>query len=193
MTRKREEAISYVTILILLFFVFSVAGWLWEVGLHLVQDGVFVKRGVLSGPWLPIYGTGGVMIMVLLHRFFNRPLPLFFLIMGMCGVVEYLTGWFLETYFHTRWWDYSNLTFQIQGRVCLAGLLVFGLGGLAFVYLIRPGLERMLGKLSLHSREILCMILLGIFFIDLIWSLQNPNQGAGISKPVLMAAKGGLT
>ena len=50
MTRKREESISYVTELILLFFVFSVAGWLWEVGLHLVQDGVFVKRGVLSGP-----------------------------------------------------------------------------------------------------------------------------------------------
>ena len=172
MTRKREESISYVTVLILLFFVFSVAGWLWEVGLHLVQDGVFVKRGVLSGPWLPIYGTGGV------------------LIMGMCGVVEYLTGWFLEMYFHTKWWDYSNLTFQIQGRVCLAGLLVFGLGGLAFVYLIRPALERLLGRLSLHSREILCMILLGIFLIDLLWSFQNPNQGAGISKPVIMAAKG---
>ena len=85
---------------------------------------------------------------------------------------------------------YSNLTFQIQGRVCLAGLLVFGLGGLAFVYLIRPALERLLGRLSLHSREILCMILLGIFLIDLLWSFQNPNQGAGISKPVIMAAKG---
>lgn len=190
MTRKREESISYVTVLILLFFVFSVAGWLWEVGLHLVQDGVFVKRGVLSGPWLPIYGTGGVLIMLVLRRFFDRPLKLFFLIMGMCGVVEYLTGWFLEMYFHTKWWDYSNLTFQIQGRVCLAGLLVFGLGGLAFVYLIRPALERLLGKLSLHSREILCMILLGIFLIDLLWSFQNPNQGAGISKPVIMAAKG---
>lgn len=70
MTRKREESISYVTVLILLFFVFSVAGWLWEVGLHLVQDGVFVKRGVLSGPWLPIYGTGGVLIMLVLRRFF---------------------------------------------------------------------------------------------------------------------------
>ena len=172
-----------------MFFVFSVAGWLWEVGLHLVQDGVFVKRGVLSGPWLPIYGTGGVLIMLLLHRFFEKPIQLFFLIMGMSGTVEYVTGWFLETYFHTKWWDYSDLTFQIQGRVCLAGLLIFGAGGVAFVYLLRPRLERLLGKLSLPSREILCMVLVGIFLIDLIWSLQNPNQGAGITTPVLINAR----
>lgn len=186
MTRRREEVVSSITILILLFFVFSVAGWLWEVGLHLVQDGVFVKRGVLSGPWLPIYGTGGVLIMLVLQRFFRKPLRLFFMIMAMCGLMEYVTGWFLETYFHTKWWDYSDLTFQIQGRVCLVGLLLFGMGGMAFVYLLRPCLERFLKGISLHWREILCMVLVGIFLVDLIWSFQNPNQGAGITTPVMI-------
>ena len=54
--------------LIILFFVFSFIGWAWEVSLHLVRDGVFVNRGVMYGPWLPIYGSGGIMILVMLNR-----------------------------------------------------------------------------------------------------------------------------
>ncbi len=184
---ERRRWISDLTMWILMFFLFSFVGWIWEVGIHLVEDGVFVKRGVMLGPWLPIYGTGGVLIMTLLRRFFHRPLLLFFLIMGLCGVIEYVTGWFLETCYHTKWWDYSEYTFQIQGRVCLIGLLLFGTGGLVFVYLLRPGLERLVSRMSLHSREFLCMVLVGIFVVDLIWSLQNPNQGAGITTSVSAA------
>ena len=45
---------------ILLFFIFAFIGWIWEVGIHIVEDGVFVNRGTMFGPWLPIYGFGGV-------------------------------------------------------------------------------------------------------------------------------------
>ena len=51
---------------ILLFFTFSFIGFIWEVFLHLLNDGVFVNRGTMHGPWLPIYGTGGVLILFLL-------------------------------------------------------------------------------------------------------------------------------
>lgn len=178
---KRKYSI---TSLILLFFFFSFAGWLWEVAFHLVEDRMFINRGVLFGPWLPIYGTGGVLILLLLKRFFDRPLLLFFLIMGLCGIVEYVTGWWLETFMHTKWWDYSEYTFQIQGRVCLIGLLVFGLGGLAFVYGVAPKLDRTIQKIGRHTREITCMILVAVFVMDLVYSLRNPNQGFGISTPV---------
>ena len=56
-----------VSSLVLMFFTFSGIGWLWEVGLHLVVDGMFFNRGFMAGPWLPIYGTGGVLILVLLN------------------------------------------------------------------------------------------------------------------------------
>lgn len=183
---RRKDWINGITILILLFFLFSFAGWIWEVGIHLVQDRMFVKRGVMAGPWLPIYGTGGVLMMVMLRKFTGKPLVMFFLIMGLCGCMEYVTGWFLETFYHTRWWDYSAYTFQIQGRVCLLGLFLFGTGGMIFMYLIRPRAEKMLAGISLHTREILCMMLVGIFLADLIYSLINPNQGAGISTPVFL-------
>lgn len=63
--------------LILIFFTFSFVGWLWEVSLHLFGDGVFVNRGFFHGPWLPIYGTGGILVVVLLKRFVHKPLVTF--------------------------------------------------------------------------------------------------------------------
>ena len=119
---KRSAAESYSPLsLIFLFFFFSFIGWCWEVGYHLVIDHRFINRGMLFGPWLPIYGVGGVMILLVLRHFFERPGKLFFMIMLVCGTIEYLTGWALETIWHTRWWDYREYTFQIQGRVSLIG------------------------------------------------------------------------
>ncbi|MGO5028330.1 putative ABC transporter permease [Candidatus Agathobaculum pullicola] len=60
-----------------LFLVFSIAGWLWEVGLHLLLDGELVNRGTMLGPWLPIYGVGGMLSVLLLGRFIARPLAVF--------------------------------------------------------------------------------------------------------------------
>ena len=54
---------------IVMFFAFCLVGWLWEVGLHLVKDHVFVNRGMMYGPWIPIYGFGGVFIIFFLNRF----------------------------------------------------------------------------------------------------------------------------
>lgn len=173
-----------VTTLVLLFFCFSFVGWLWEVGYHLMTDGKFVNRGVLLGPWLPIYGTGGVLILLGLRRFFDRPGRLFFMIMGICGIVEYITGWWLETFLHTRWWDYRDYTFQLQGRVCLIGLLVFGTGGLALVYWLAPRVDRLIQKMGKQTRGIVCAALIAILALDLIYSIKNPNMGEGITTPV---------
>ena len=167
-------------------------GWTWEVLYHLAEDHVFVNRGFLYGPWLPIYGTGGVLILIYLKRYLDRPVLLFFMIMGVCGVVEYVTGWFLETVFHEKWWDYSEYIFQIKGRVCLIGLLVFGLGGLILLYGITPWMERKIQQMKSHTRNILCMALLLIFIMDVLYSLRHPNQGEGITRPVLMAMKVGF-
>ena len=173
-----------ISTLILMFFLFSFIGWVWEVGCHLVEDRMFINRGVLFGPWLPIYGAGGVMILVFLKRFFERPGLLFVMIMTVCGVIEYVTGWWLETFLHTRWWDYRDFIFQIQGRVCLIGLLVFGMGGLAFVYGIAPRLDKVIQKMNRHVRELLCLLLIVLFVADFLYSMGNPNRGFGITTPV---------
>lgn len=178
--------------LILLFFTFSITGWIWEVTYHLFEDRAFINRGILMGPWLPIYGAGGVLILIALKKFFDRPVLLFFLIMGMCGVLEYMTGWALESLFHQKWWDYSEYTFQIQGRVCLIGLLIFGLGGLAFVYGVAPWMNQKIQHMKSHTRSFLCMALLIIFLLDVLYSIWHPNQGEGITLPVQMVLGAGF-
>lgn len=167
--------------LILMFFLFSAAGWLWEVFLHIIIDGALINRGLLLGPWLPIYGTGGTLILVLLKRWRHRPLTTLGLIMSMCGVLEYVTGFFLETFFHAKWWDYSDMFLNIQGRVCLEGLVIFGIGGLVLIYFAAPRLDDFLQRFSAKGKASLCGILTAFFILDVIYSFLSPNMGFGIT------------
>lgn len=169
------------TSLILMFFTFSGIGWLWEVGLHIVQDGMFFNRGFLAGPWLPIYGTGGILILVVLKKWHGRPLVTFGLTMLLCGTVEYVTGFFLETLFHVRWWNYSDMILQLHGRVCLEGLLIFGAGGLFIIYVAAPRLDRCFCRLTSQQRLMLCTILIILISMDLVRSFISPNMGFGIT------------
>ena len=74
----------------------SVFGWLWEVGMHLVSYGEFVNRGALHGPWLPIYGTGAVLILTVLNRFRKNPALEFGATIVLCGFLEYMTSLVME-------------------------------------------------------------------------------------------------
>lgn len=168
-------------ILILLFFSVSFVGWLWEVSLHLVQDGVFVNRGVLFGPWLPIYGTGGIMALVLLKKTFHKPILTFFLIMVIASIVEYATSWYLEMTKGVRWWDYTNMPLNLNGRICLEGAVIFGLGGCALIYFLAPMLAGYYERMPIIIQIVLCVVLVGAFTADQIYSKEHPNVGEGIT------------
>lgn len=185
--KKQREPLLYsrkysVFSLILVFFVFSMVGWCWEVGLHLLEHGTFVNRGVLHGPWLPIYGTGGVLTLVALYKARKKPALEFVLTMVLCGVVEYLTAYYLElTHDGARWWDYGGYFLNLHGRICAEGLLVFGLGGMAAVYAIAPQLDNLFRRMNRGVLAAVCAVLLVLFAADEIYSSANPNTGAGIT------------
>lgn len=168
--------------LILLFFSFSLFGWLWEVGLNVYYTGHFVDRGTLYGPLLPIYGTGGVLILILLKRFREKPVLYFFMTTLLCGIVEYTTAWYLATFKHAIWWDYSNMIFNIQGRVCLEGLLSFGLGGCLFTYVLAPLLNKTFSKIPQKTVKWICIVLAIAFTGDFIYAQFYPNMAA--AKPI---------
>lgn len=185
--RKKIEMIHYMrhyTIwsVILQFFFFSFIGWIWEVSLHLVADGSFVNRGVLHGPWLPIYGAGGVLILMFLNRLRARPLAEFVSIIVLCGIVEYVTSYVLERlYDGERWWDYSGYFLNLNGRICAEGLLVFGIGGMAIVYILAPMLDNVFGRIPLRVVVPVCAVCIAAFVGDGIYSAGNPNSGRGIT------------
>jgi len=169
---------------ILLFFTFSMIGWIFEVCLTLFSEGVFVNRGTLLGPWLPIYGSGGVLILFLLQRYRDRPILTFVLTILICGVVEYGTALYLETFKHMKWWDYTGFFLNIQGRVCLEGLLLFGIGGLGFIYLLAPYLDNLFQKWNGTLKRVLCIFLVGLIVCDFWYSSDHPNVGDRITTEI---------
>lgn len=174
------------TAYILFFFTFGFAGWMWEILLHLINYGTFVNRGVLYGPCLPIYGFGGVIILVLLKKFRRSPFNLFIASLVLSGILEYATAWFLETFRHLKYWDYSGWILNLHGRICLEGLIVFGLGGCAATYIAAPLLDNIYSKINLKFKKIICVILILIFLFDAGYSfLVKPNTGKGITSEVL--------
>lgn len=171
-----------ITNLVLSFFLFSFIGWVWEVSLHVIKDGVFVNRGVLHGPWLPVYGSGVLLILLILYRF-RKSVPLEFVsAVILCGIVEYYTSVYLEMVHHgMRWWDYTGYFLNINGRVCAEGLFVFGLGGCVAVYLAVPLMDNLLRKVNAKVLTILAIVLTLLFVGDSMYSKNHPNTGKGIT------------
>lgn len=168
--------------IIALFLIFSMIGWTWEVMLHLIKRGNFVNRGVLFGPWLPIYGSGGILILTILNKYRNKPKLEFLYAVLLCGIVEYFTSVYLElTHDGMRWWNYSGYFLNLNGRICLENLLVFGLGGIAVVYAIAPYIDNVLKKFDKKILTSVVWIILSIFIVDQIHSSFVPNTGRGIS------------
>ena len=194
--QKLVESLNYmrrysVWSLLAVFLSLSVFGWLWEVGLHLVSTGQLVNRGVLHGPWLPIYGTGAVLMLTVLYRLRRRPALSFFATILLCGVLEYVTSLALELATGgTKWWDYSGYFLNLNGRICAEGLLVFGVGGLAVVYVLAPLLDEALARMSRKKVMAVCSVAAAVFLGDAVWSQFEPNTGRGVTDiepPAVMA------
>ena len=169
--------------LLLLFFIFSVIGWIWEVLLGLVTNGLFVNRGVLHVPLLPIYGWGVILILVLLKKLRKYPVAEFMGIILLSGCMEYFISWYLEiTYDGKRWWDYSDYWLNLNGRICAEGLILFGFGGMFVVYVAAPFLDNKIQKINHRRLMILVAALLVIYVGDSVYSAQYPNMGEGITE-----------
>jgi uncharacterized membrane protein len=167
--------------LILLFLVFSVVGWFWEMIYSFVNTGNILNRGTMYGPWIPIYGVGGTLILILLKDVRERPLVTFLLSMLVCGVIEYSTATILWATRHLKYWDYTGFFFNIQGRICLEGLLVFGLGCCAAIYLFAPILDEIILKIPKSTKTIIIISFVCLFAIDLLFSHYYPRIGQGIT------------
>lgn len=167
------EHVEYFVNLILIFFTFSIVGWFIEVTLKYFEFHRFINRGFLTGPWLPIYGSGAVLCTVGVHGL--APLEsgygtTFVICFVLCGVLEYMTSFVMEKRFHARWWDYSKKPMNLHGRVWIGNLVLFGLGGVLIVHVFDPLLYRLFAILSLPARELTALTLSAVIAADFVMS-----------------------
>lgn len=164
---------DYIINVILLFFSFSLIGWCIEVTLKYRQFHRFINRGFLMGPCLPIYGWGAVFITLSVEavKQYDSSVGTTFVVSFLvCGFIEYMASYVMEKKFHARWWDYSQKPMNLNGRVWIGNLILFGLGGLAIIYLADPVLLNLFGKVSLLGREIAAGVLGAVYIADNIMS-----------------------
>ena len=164
---------SYWINIVLQFFIFGFAGWCMEVILKYRQYHRFINRGFLTGPILPIYGFGVILITLVVGRLTSVEsgvMTTFAISLVICGLVEYLTSFVLEKIFHARWWDYSQKPMNLHGRVWIGNLVLFGLAGVAIIHIVNPVLFPALDRIPLNTRKVTAVVLLAIFAADLVIS-----------------------
>lgn len=124
--------------MILSFFLYGFFGWCAEVAFAAVRYHKFVNRGFLNGPICPIYGFGIISVVGMLYDYQSDLVKLYCLSVVVATVLEWITGIVLEKLFHHRWWDYSDMPFNIQGYICLPFSLIWGIACVIVVRCVFP-------------------------------------------------------
>ena len=148
------------------FLFYSFVGWVYESILVSCQERRLVNRGFLNGPLCPIYGTGAVLGIAVLGNLHN-PIIIFLISMVGATILEYTTSWVMEELFHARWWDYSNFRFNVQGRVCLLGAVIFGIAGVVIVLGAQPYVAQFTDLIPVPMLHTLVTVLALVTIIDL--------------------------
>lgn len=157
---------------IALFFIYSFAGWLMESVSDSIKKKKLVNRGFLIGPYCPIYGTGVVLITILLKKYSDDIWATFFMSLLICGTLEYLTSYIMEKIFNARWWDYSKNKFNINGRICLETLIPFGVAGTFIIYIANPFLLKYINMVPELAMNIFTIVFLVVYITDMIVSFR---------------------
>ena len=155
----------------LLFITYSFIGWIIEIIDRFKVNKKIVNRGFLIGPYIPIYGSCAIVMLLLLHSV-KSPTILFLSCILIASIGEYLTSYIMEKVFHARWWDYSDYKFNLNGRICLINCLGFGVLGFILIKYLNNFFYNIYSNFNIITINILFYILITIFIIDLIVSFN---------------------
>ena len=166
MDRVNKDKLCY---LFLIFLTGCLTGWLYEEIFYWITEGMLRNRGVLYGPWLPIYGIGALGIYAL-KGIKNNPILLFLLCCIVTGVVEYVVGYVGIHFLKMRLWDYRGLFLNLNGIICFRSIVSFAVMGLIFHYILEPEADRIIGRMNKKIVCGTCIVLLCIFVADCLIS-----------------------
>jgi uncharacterized membrane protein len=158
---------------LLFFYFYSMVGWLWESCYVSLLDRKWVNRGFLNGPFLPIYGFGAVIILLVTIPV-RESFVLIFLF-GMTGatVLEYSTGALMEKLFHVRYWDYSSKAVNLNGYICLVSSFAWGGFSILLVKVLHRPVEHIILLVPATLTEIIAFILTTAIVVDITESFRD--------------------
>ena len=153
------------------FVIYSFMGWIYETCWVTIRTGKWDNRGFLFGPLVPIYGVGGVALTALIDQvevlgYDYRWWQVFIVSFLGSIVLEYSSSYILELLFHARWWDYSYMPLNINGRVCFPYSCAFGFAGLLVTYVIAPWTRELTAWITPILYEAFSLLTMALISID---------------------------
>ncbi len=161
------------------FIIYSFLGWLVEVLHAYKRSGGWVNRGFIKGPFCPIYGFGGLLLLVVLSPIRENWFSLFLGAVLLITLLEFVTGLVLETLFGAKWWDYQDMKFHIKGYVCPRYSLLFGVLAVVTIKGIHPFVETAVEGtplLYLQTASLILLTYLVVDFIQTVLEIIGMNQ-----------------
>lgn len=158
---------------ILFFFFYSFIGWIWECCYVSARQRRWVNRGFLHGPMLPLYGSGAVAVLLVTIPV-RDSLPLVFLV-GMIAAttLEFVTGMAMESLFHVKYWDYSNMKLNIKGHICVVASLCWGCFSVILVKVAHVPVENLILRIPLEYANPMVLVLCVVAAIDFTQSFNE--------------------
>lgn len=164
------------------FIIFSIIGLIIETIFCYITTGVLESRkGLIWGPFCPVYGVGATLLILLLHPYQEKPMTLFLVGSVLGNVIEYILSFLLEAYYGTRFWDYSYLNWNLNGRICILYSIYWGV--LSYI-LIRYGkkfIDHYINKIpNAKTLHIIILVILIIDGICTIWAITSYQTRIGV-------------
>ena len=189
--KKQGDLFSKIQNLIVYFSLYSIIGWCYEVFLEVVvYRWGFSNRGVLFGPYTPVYGFGALAFIILVYPIIRGKdlkkrlmlMPVVFLLcMLIATAIELGTSYALEAITGSwPWQTYADYDINFQARIALSPSIRFGLGGVLFLYVLQPLFEKICNKLGEKGVRILALTMLFVFIVDCIFTFSGMRASLGV-------------
>lgn len=155
-----------------IFYFYCFFGWCFESTYVSLKSRKWVNRGFMKGPFLPLYGSGAVMMLVVSKPFLDHWWAVY--IAGFIGatLLEYVTGVVMEALFKVRYWDYSEQPFNFQGQICLGSSLAWGGLTLLMNYVIHKPVERVVLAIPSNVLSVVTILLTCYIAGDFVLSFK---------------------
>lgn len=182
MDKKKQTFMKSMRKYVLYFMMYAMFGWFYEVFLEVVvYRWGFSDRGILLGPYCPVYGFGAMVFLFCVYPLIKNKkypqkllwiVPVFLGCMASATLLELITSYLLEWTTGTwQWKTYEDYAINFQARIALSPSVRFGIGGVVFLYLLQPLFEKVVNKINDY---ILTIISVGIFVLliaDLVYTI----------------------
>lgn len=154
------------------FYFYCFFGWCFESTYVSIKDRKLTNRGFMRGPFLPLYGSGGLMMLAVSMPFRDNVFLMY--VAGCVGatLLEYVTGVVMEALFKVRYWDYSKQKFNFHGYICLGSSLAWGFLTILMTVFLHVPVERMVLSIPDQVLTVVTIVLSVGIGLDFILSFK---------------------